>query len=137
MGPGRPRAGAGRGRSPAERVRTGGPGYGPGQAHAVRPREAARAGGDDRLRAHRPGRGGGALVLLPEYFPAARTLTVSTAVVSALLAGLIARFTLNEQAPGVSLALSAVCSVLLVSVLARPDLVDRTGGQHPGRHRPA
>ncbi|MEW1912264.1 hypothetical protein AB0442_28120 [Kitasatospora sp. NPDC085895] len=81
--------------------------------------------------------GAGALLLLPEYFPAVRTLTVSTAVVSALLAGLIARFTLNEQAPGVSLALSAVCSVLLVSVLARPDLVDRTGGRHPGRHRPA
>ncbi|WP_030274940.1 hypothetical protein [Streptomyces sp. NRRL B-24484] len=81
--------------------------------------------------------GTGVLVLLPEYFPAARTMTVSTAVVAALLAGLIARYALDERAPGASLALSAVCSALLVSVLARPDLVDRTGRRRTGRHRPA
>ncbi|PBC77946.1 hypothetical protein BX265_2704 [Streptomyces sp. TLI_235] len=81
--------------------------------------------------------GVGALALFPAYFPAARSLTVSTAVVAALLSGLVSRYALNEQAPGASLALSAICSALLVSVLARPDLLDRSGGHRPRRHRPA
>lgn len=76
--------------------------------------------------------GFGALVLRPEYFPAARGLTVSTALVAALLGGLITRYALYDRLPGVSLAISAVSSVLLVSVLARPD----RAGHHPhGRHR--
>ncbi|KJK59762.1 hypothetical protein [Saccharothrix sp. ST-888] len=76
--------------------------------------------------------GAGAVVLLPEYFPAARILTVGTAVVAALLAGWISRYTLAAQLTGVSLAISAVGSALLVSVLARPEHAARHG-----RHRHA
>ncbi|WP_405011708.1 hypothetical protein [Kitasatospora sp. NBC_01539] len=79
--------------------------------------------------------GAGALVLLPEYFPAPRVLTAATAVVAALLAGLISRYALDGHGTGLSIAVSAVCSGLLVSVLARPDLAARPGGHR--RHRPA
>lgn len=78
--------------------------------------------------------GAGTLVLLPAYYPAARSLTVATAVVSALLAGLIGRYALGEHSPGASLAVSAVGSALLVSVLARPDAAARRGGHRRG-HR--
>ncbi|MFD9124840.1 hypothetical protein [Kitasatospora sp. NPDC059571] len=78
--------------------------------------------------------GAGALVLLPGYFPAARTLTISTALVAALLSGLIARYALDGREPGVALAVSAVGSVLLVSVLARPDLAGRRGTHRRHRH---
>ncbi|MEU9134066.1 hypothetical protein AB0D08_39365 [Kitasatospora sp. NPDC048540] len=77
--------------------------------------------------------GFGALVLLPGYFPAARVLTVSTALVAALLGGLIARYAFDGEQPAAALAVSAVGSVLLVSVPARPDRGPRRGGGH--RHR--
>ena len=78
--------------------------------------------------------GAGALLLLPEYFPGTRGLTVATALVAAMLGGLIAHYALGGRLPGVSLAVSAIGSVLLVSVLARPD----RAAQHPrGRHRHA
>ncbi|MFJ9518206.1 hypothetical protein ACIRPK_08080 [Kitasatospora sp. NPDC101801] len=73
-----------------------------------------------------------ALMLLPEYFPAARSLTVATAVVAALLGGVISHYALGDQLPALALLFSAVTSVLLVSVLARPDLLPGTG-----RHRHA
>ncbi|GAA2256887.1 hypothetical protein GCM10010430_45920 [Kitasatospora cystarginea] len=76
--------------------------------------------------------GAGALTLLPEYFPAARSLTVGTGVVAALLSGLISRFTLDAGLPALSLAISAIGSALLVSVLARPE----PAAEH-GRHRHA
>ncbi|WP_431680315.1 hypothetical protein [Kitasatospora sp. KL5] len=81
--------------------------------------------------------GAGVLLALPEYFPASRTLTASTAVIAALLSGLVSRYVLAEQEPGASLAVSAVCSALLVSVLARPDLVDRTAPRRARHHRHA
>lgn len=71
--------------------------------------------------------GFGALTFLPEYFPATRVLTVSTAVVAALLSGLVGRYTLADQLPGVALVISAVGSVLLLSLLAHPE--------RAGRHR--
>ncbi|GAA0669912.1 hypothetical protein GCM10010193_22470 [Kitasatospora atroaurantiaca] len=77
--------------------------------------------------------GVGAVVLLPGYFPAARSLTVSTALVAAVLGGLISGYALDGRLPGVSLAVSAVSSVLLVSVLARPGQVTRQG-RHRHRH---
>jgi len=77
--------------------------------------------------------GVGAVVLLPGYFPAARSLTVSTALVAAVLGGLISGYALDGHLPGVSLAVSAVSSVLLVSVLARPEQAPRHG-RHRHRH---
>ncbi|MDH6123268.1 hypothetical protein [Kitasatospora sp. GP82] len=77
--------------------------------------------------------GTAALLLLPEYFPAARSLTVGTAVVAALLGGLISRYTLDTRLPGLALAISAVGSALLVSVLARPEHAARQG-RHRHRH---
>ncbi len=75
-----------------------------------------------------------AVLLLPEFFPGARGLTVTTALVAAMLGGLITHYALGGRLPGVSLAVSAIGSVLLVSVLARPDRATR----HPrGRHRHA
>ncbi|GAA5009492.1 hypothetical protein [Kitasatospora paranensis] len=78
--------------------------------------------------------GVGALVLLPAYFPASRTLTLSTALVAALLSGLIARYALDGRLPGVALVVSALGSGLLVSVLARPDLAARRGTHRRHRH---
>ncbi|BFV57439.1 hypothetical protein KCMC57_up25430 [Kitasatospora sp. CMC57] len=77
--------------------------------------------------------GFGALVTLPAYFPAARSLTVATAVIAALLGGGISRYALDDHLPGLALLFSAVGSVLLVSVLARPDQVTGTG-RHRHRH---
>ncbi|WP_405019117.1 hypothetical protein OHV05_21420 [Kitasatospora sp. NBC_00070] len=76
--------------------------------------------------------GFGVLMLLPAYFPAARSLTVATAVVAALLGGVISGYALGGHLPALALLFSAVTSVLLVSVLARPDLPAGTG-----RHRHA
>ncbi|GAA2131415.1 hypothetical protein GCM10009760_05140 [Kitasatospora kazusensis] len=76
----------------------------------------------------------GALLLLPEFFPGARGLTVATALVTALLGGWITHYALGGRLPGVSLGVSAIASVLLVSVLARPD---RAAGRSRGRHRHA
>ncbi|WP_457034170.1 hypothetical protein [Kitasatospora sp. P5_F3] len=76
--------------------------------------------------------GFGALTLLPAYFPASRTLTVVTAVIAALLGGGISGYALDDHLPALALLFSAVSAVLLVSVLARPDLLAGTG-----RHRHA
>jgi hypothetical protein len=76
--------------------------------------------------------GTGALTLLPAYFPAARSLTVATAVIAAVIGGGISGYALDDNLPALALLFSAVSSVLLVSVLARPDRV--TGA---GRHRHA
>ncbi len=82
-----------------------------------------------------------ALTVLPEYFPPSRALTVGTAVVSALLSGVIAHYALNGALPALAPAIAAGGSSLLVSVLARPDRVPhpRTARRHAGRrrHRPA
>ncbi|GAA2749409.1 MULTISPECIES: hypothetical protein [Kitasatospora] len=71
--------------------------------------------------------GAGALARFPEYF-AGRALTVSTAVVAALLGGRLTGYVLDEGGAVVQFALSALASALLVSVLARPDRVRR--GSH-------
>ncbi|GAA1198991.1 hypothetical protein F4556_002629 [Kitasatospora gansuensis] len=76
--------------------------------------------------------GSGALVLLPAYFPAARSLTLATAVVAALIGGGISGYALDDHLPALALLFSAITSALLVSVLARPDLLTGTG-----RHRHA
>ncbi|WP_354642214.1 hypothetical protein [Kitasatospora camelliae] len=65
--------------------------------------------------------GAAAAALLPGYFPTSRSLTVATAVVAAMIGGLICDFSLDGRQPAVALAVSAVGSVLLVSVLARPE----------------
>ncbi|WP_406202845.1 hypothetical protein OH807_25285 [Kitasatospora sp. NBC_01560] len=78
--------------------------------------------------------GAAALLSLPAYFPAGRLLTTGTAVVSALLAGVIAHFTLNGAFPAASIGISATASALLTSVLARPDLAADRRPVH--RHRP-
>lgn len=74
----------------------------------------------------------GALAVLPTYFPSSRILTVSTALVGALAGGLISGYAMADRLPGLALLCSAVSSVLLLSVLARPDQVAGTG-----RHRHA
>ncbi|MBP0449496.1 MULTISPECIES: hypothetical protein [unclassified Kitasatospora] len=78
--------------------------------------------------------GAGALMSLPAYFPSGRVLTTGTALVSALLAGVIAHFTLDGRFPAASIAIAAVASALLTSVLARPDLA--AGRQPAHRHHP-
>ncbi|MFI9327339.1 hypothetical protein ACIGZJ_07280 [Kitasatospora sp. NPDC052868] len=75
-----------------------------------------------------------ALLALPAYFPAGRALTMGTALVAALLGGVIARFALDGRYPAATLAVSALCSALLTSVLARPDLAAGRALAH--RHRP-
>ncbi|WP_329497841.1 hypothetical protein [Kitasatospora herbaricolor] len=85
-----------------------------------------------------------ALAGLPEYFPASRTLTFGTAVVAALVSGVIAHYALGGALPAVVLAISATGSALLVSVLARPERAAGRAGahrhgaaRHAGRRRPA
>ncbi|WP_395294484.1 hypothetical protein ACF9IK_13655 [Kitasatospora hibisci] len=78
--------------------------------------------------------GAGALVSFPSHFPGGRALTAGTALVAALLGGVIVHFTLDGAFPGVGIAASAVVSGLLTSVLARPDLADGRLPAH--RHRP-
>ncbi|MGV9265068.1 hypothetical protein ACWDRR_10440 [Kitasatospora sp. NPDC003701] len=78
--------------------------------------------------------GAAALLALPAYFPAGRGLTLGTALVSALLSGVITHFTLDGRFPAVSIGVAAVASALLTSVLARPDLA---AGRQPAHvHRP-
>ncbi|MFD0278463.1 hypothetical protein ACFVHB_31765 [Kitasatospora sp. NPDC127111] len=78
--------------------------------------------------------GATALLSLPAYFPSGRALTMGTALVSALLSGVIAHFALNGAAPAAGVAISATASALLTSVLARPDLA---AGRRPAhRHHP-
>lgn len=77
--------------------------------------------------------GFGVLAVLPEYFPMARALTVGTALVSALLSGVVTRYTLNNGAPEVCVALTVLCTGLLTSVLARPDLAAARHGSHRRR----
>ncbi|MEK2493568.1 hypothetical protein WN990_28850 [Kitasatospora purpeofusca] len=90
--------------------------------------------------------GAAALLSLPAYFPAGRVLVLGTALGSALLTGVIAHFTMDGRYPAASIAVSAVASALLTSVLARPDLAagrapahrhrqHRTGGPRSGGHR--
>ncbi|MFJ1704398.1 hypothetical protein [Kitasatospora sp. NPDC088346] len=76
----------------------------------------------------------GAPLLRPGYFPAGRGLTVATALVAALLGGLIARYAFDGQQAAAALVISVVSSVLLVSVLARPDQARRRGGHRRHRH---
>ncbi|WP_441250368.1 hypothetical protein [Kitasatospora sp. McL0602] len=76
----------------------------------------------------------GAVVLLPGWYPGPRSLTLTTGVVAALLGGVISRYALDGRLPGLSLALAAIGSALLVSVLARPDLAEP---RPRGRHRHA
>ncbi|MEE1826994.1 hypothetical protein [Streptomyces sp. BE20] len=78
--------------------------------------------------------GATALLSLPAYFPSGWGLTMGTALVSALLAGVIAHFTLDGEYPAACIAVSAVTSALITSVLARPDLA--AGRQPARRHRP-
>jgi hypothetical protein len=78
--------------------------------------------------------GAAALTVLPEYFQVPRGLTVGTGLVAALLSGLVIRFTLADGDPAVTLVLTAVCTGLLTSVLARPDLAARHGSHRRGRH---
>ncbi|WP_380285540.1 hypothetical protein [Kitasatospora purpeofusca] len=78
--------------------------------------------------------GAAALLSWPAYFPAGRSMTLGTALGSALLAGVVAHFALDGRYPAVSIAVSAVASALLTSVLARPDLAAGRAPAH--RHRP-
>ncbi|MER6362130.1 hypothetical protein [Kitasatospora sp. NPDC001527] len=78
--------------------------------------------------------GAAALVSWPAYFPAGRAPTLGTAVGAALLAGVIAHFTLDGRYPAAAIAVSAVASALLTSLLARPDLAAGRAPAH--RHRP-
>ncbi|MEV7781464.1 hypothetical protein [Kitasatospora sp. NPDC088351] len=78
--------------------------------------------------------GSAALLALPAHFPAGRGLTIGTALVAALVSGVITHFTLNGGYPAVTLGVSAVVSALLTSVLARPDLAAGRAPAH--RHRP-
>ncbi|GAA4863522.1 hypothetical protein [Kitasatospora terrestris] len=80
--------------------------------------------------------GAAALALLPGWFAAARAVTVATGVVSALLAGHLTGYVLDGGSMPVQLVSAAVCSVLLVSVPARPDRAPRPRGAHR-RQRPA
>jgi hypothetical protein len=75
--------------------------------------------------------GFGALELLPEYFPQTRALTLSTALVSALLSGGVGQYALADRLPGLALVISAIGSALLLSVLAHP----KPPGRHRGAHR--
>ncbi|WP_035845527.1 hypothetical protein [Kitasatospora azatica] len=74
-----------------------------------------------------------ALVLVPEYYPMSRGLTIGTALVSALLSGLVIRFTLAGGEPAATLVMTAICTGLLTSVPARPDLAAQHGSHR--RHR--
>ncbi|GAA1068883.1 hypothetical protein GCM10009665_74060 [Kitasatospora nipponensis] len=75
-----------------------------------------------------------ALTLVPEYYPMARGLTMGTALVSALLSGLVTRFTLAGDGAAPTLVITVLCTGLLTSVLARPDLAARRGSHRRGRH---
>ncbi|WP_329567354.1 hypothetical protein [Kitasatospora sp. NBC_01266] len=77
--------------------------------------------------------GAAAIFVVPEYFPMARGLTIATALVSALLSGLVAQFTLAGDLPE-TLAATVLCTGLLTSVLARPDLAARHGSHRRRRH---
>ncbi|MGW2249081.1 hypothetical protein ACWCXH_02610 [Kitasatospora sp. NPDC001660] len=90
-----------------------------------------------------------ALLALPAYFPAARGLTLGTAVAAALVGGAVAAFSLSGRYPAVTVCAAAVTSAVLTSMLARPDVAagrapahrhhPHHGGAHraPRRHRPA
>ncbi|MCX5210936.1 hypothetical protein OG689_16825 [Kitasatospora sp. NBC_00240] len=85
-----------------------------------------------------------ALAWHPEYFPPSRALTLGTAVVAALVSGVIAHYALGGALSALVLAISATGSALLVSVLARPEPAGRRAGahrdgagRHAGRRRPA
>ena len=74
--------------------------------------------------------GAGAAFLLPRLFRAPRTLTMLTGVVSALLAGGLARVALDTGSLLTSAPIALVGACLLVSVLAKPDRRSK------GLHRP-
>ncbi len=77
-----------------------------------------------------------ALTARPEWFPPARGLTYGTALVAALLSGYVAHYALGGALPPVIVAISAIGSALLTSVLARPDRADgRPGPRRHGRNR--
>ncbi len=81
--------------------------------------------------------GYGVLRLVPEYYPMARGLTIGTALVAALLSGLVTRYTLGSVTPVATIALTVLWTCLLTSVLARPDLAAARRGSHRRRHRAA
>jgi hypothetical protein len=74
-----------------------------------------------------------ALLLRPEFFPMGRGLVVGTGLVSALLSGLVIRYTLAGANLPATLLLTAIATGLLTSVPARPDLAARRGSHR--RHR--
>lgn len=82
--------------------------------------------------------GVGALLVVPEYYPMARGLTIGTALVAGLLSGLVTRYAMASITPVATIALTVVWTALLTSVLARPDLAAKRGGSHRrSRHRAA
>ncbi|MEU9077248.1 hypothetical protein ACFYUY_26885 [Kitasatospora sp. NPDC004745] len=90
-----------------------------------------------------------ALLARPAYFPAARSLTMGTALAAALLGGVVAHFCLDGRYPVGAVAAAVLASAVLTSALARPDLAagrapahrhhPHRAGAHraPRRHRPA
>ncbi|PYC63043.1 hypothetical protein C7C46_33260 [Streptomyces tateyamensis] len=74
-----------------------------------------------------------ALTVVPEYYPMPRGLTVGTGLTAALLSGLVIRFTLAGGSTVATLLLTVVCTGLLTSVPARPDLVGRRGSHRRRR----
>ncbi|WP_377269527.1 hypothetical protein [Peterkaempfera sp. SMS 1(5)a] len=76
-----------------------------------------------------------AVLVLPEYFPSPRALTVLTGGVAAVVAGLVARAALGSHHSALPTGVGAVTAALLVSVLARPDRVrpDRRSRRHSRR----
>ncbi|MFE4977318.1 hypothetical protein ACFRAR_35070 [Kitasatospora sp. NPDC056651] len=85
--------------------------------------------------------GGAALLALPSYFRAARRVTLGTALAAALVGGVVAHFSLDGRYPAMSVAVAAVASGVLTSLLARPDLAagrvpaHRHHPHRPGAHR--
>jgi hypothetical protein len=77
------------------------------------------------------------VLLWPGHFPMARQLTVGTALVSALLSGLVARAALGSADSLRTIVIAVVGTGLLTSVLARPDLAGRHRARRHRRHRPA
>jgi uncharacterized paraquat-inducible protein A len=75
-----------------------------------------------------------ALVLVPEYYPMARSVTVGTGLVSALVSGVVLRFTLGGAPAAATVVMTVIATGLLTSVLARPDLAARRGSHRRRRH---
>jgi ABC-type Fe3+-siderophore transport system permease subunit len=74
--------------------------------------------------------GGGAALLLSEYFQVHRAVTVLTGLCSALLIGVLARTVVGSGHLALTVPLSAIGACLLVSLLAHPEQ------RRPDRQRP-